>query len=81
MLPSIPSEFREIDVLLWSGKDVSRSWFKQLNIESAIAVTNKISDNLKQEMNQDQLNIYITGKDGAIQWTPTGGLETRLNQF
>ena len=81
MLPNIPSEFREIDVLLWSGKDVSRSWFKQLNIESAIAVTNQISDNLKQEINQDKLNIYITGKDGAIQWTPTGGLETRLNQF
>ncbi|PSO49318.1 MAG: hypothetical protein BRC33_07195 [Cyanobacteria bacterium SW_9_44_58] len=81
ILPSIPSELREIDILLWSGKEISRSWLAQLNIESAIAVTNKISNDLKQQINQNQVNLYITGKDGAIEWTPAGGLEARFNKF
>jgi len=81
ILPSVPSELREIDILLWSGKDVSRRWFEQFNLESAIAVTNQISDDVKQDINQPNVDFYVTGKNGAIQWTPQRGLEARLNKF
>lgn len=79
ILPNLPSKLEQIDVLLWSGKEVSQSWLEPLNLESAIAVTNQMSDDVKQELNRRNISFYITGKDGAVQWRPPSHLEARLN--
>ncbi len=73
------SDLKDTDILVWEGKELDRSWLEQLNLKSAIAVTNQVSDELQNQINQKGINFYFTGKDGAIQWTPEAGLKTWLD--
>lgn len=79
IVPNLALNLPKIDVLLWKGEDVSRSWLEQLNPESAIAVSNHISEESQQTIQQQNLNFYWTGKHGAVQWTPQQGLSPMLN--
>ncbi|AFZ44151.1 ComEC/Rec2-related protein [Halothece sp. PCC 7418] len=78
-LPTVSSEIRKTDVLLWEGNEINRSWFQQLNLKSAIAIANQIPDDLKQEITKEGIDFYFTGKNGAIQWTPRRGLDPMLD--
>ena len=72
-------QLEEIDVLLWEGKNVDRSWLETLKPKSTIAVSKTISEELKQQLKQQQISFYFTGEHGAIQWTPNKKLTTMLN--
>lgn len=77
--PTFNNELRGIDLLLWQGKEIATSWLEELKPNSAIAVANQISQDLEPIIKQQAINFYLTGENGAIQWTPQGGLKTWLN--
>jgi competence protein ComEC len=78
-LPTVTSDFNPIDILLWQGQAISHSWLEAGELASAIAVTNQVSEELKANLAQKDIDFYITGQHGAIQWTPNRGLKTMLD--
>ncbi|NBD33853.1 MAG: DUF4131 domain-containing protein [Cyanobacteria bacterium] len=77
--PNFSNEFRGIDLLLWQGQEIATVWLEKLQPESAIAIADEISKELQIKMNQEEIDLYFTGKHGAIQWTPNKHLKTMLN--
>jgi competence protein ComEC len=57
-------------VLLWSGKQLDREWLKAIAPEVAIAVSRYVDAPTRQELEKGGIKLYLTGRDGAIQWTP-----------
>ena len=64
-------------VLLLSGQ-VEAKWLKAIKPEAAIAVADTVNPDTQQQLRQSQIQLYWTGRDGAIQWTPKG-FQTALN--
>ncbi|MBE9170358.1 ComEC/Rec2 family competence protein [Pleurocapsales cyanobacterium LEGE 06147] len=64
--------------LLWSGEKIPHEWLRVLKPQVAIASTTKIEENLQQQLQQQQTQLYWTGRDGAIRWIPGSGFETNL---
>jgi competence protein ComEC len=62
-------------VLLWSGKSLRQEWLDWVKPQVAIAVSNTIDAKLEQQLNQQNLLFYWTGRDGAIQWTSQSGFQ------
>lgn len=73
------SDLKNTDILVWEGKELDRSWLEKPKLKSAIAVTNKVSDQLQTQFNQKGIDLYFTGKHGAVQWTPEAGFKTWLD--
>ena len=65
-------------VLLLSGQ-VKAKWLEAIKPEAAIAIANTVDPDTQQQLRRNQIQLYWTGRDGAIQWTPKGGLKTVLN--
>ena len=76
---NFPKLSKKVDVLLWEGKELSDSWLEQLKPQSAIAITDQISQKLEETIKQKGMEFYFTSKHGAIQWTPNKNLTTFLN--
>jgi competence protein ComEC len=63
------------DVVLWSGnRNVDQ--INMIAPKTAIALAPHLNENLKQQLAQTKIELYITGQDGAIQWTPKQGFTT-----
>ena len=65
-------------VVLLSGQ-VKAKWLEAIKPEALIAIVNTVDPDTQQQLRQSQIRLYWTGRDGAIQWTPQGGLKTALN--
>ncbi len=74
ILPRLNPELANTDIMVWEGTKINPTWLEQLTPESAIAITNQSTKELKRTMNQRNINFYSTAKNGAIQWTPQQGL-------
>jgi competence protein ComEC len=57
-------------VLWWSGAAIHRQIVQQTKPQVAIASLNSISDERITSLNPGSITVYVTGRDGAIQWTP-----------
>ena len=68
-------------VLLWSGESLSEDLLEVLQPQVAIAASSKIDANIMQQLRQGQVQVYWTGRDGAIGWSPRGGFETTLDRL
>lgn len=66
-------------VLWWSGGELLPELLAALNPQVAIASSRSIFPETLQWLNDHQVAIYITGQDGAIQWTPQEGFNPALN--
>ncbi len=64
-------------VILWSG-NTALKWLNLAKPQVAIASTNYLPDSVKQTLEKANLKLYITGKDGAIQWREKQGFNTIL---
>jgi competence protein ComEC len=62
-------------VFLWSGKSLGKEWWDRLNPKVAIATAASVPEDTQQQLQQKKIKLYLTGRDGAIQWTPAGGFE------
>lgn len=75
---AITSNFPQIQVLWWSGESLTPELLNALEPEIAIASSNTIDAATVQLLQNNQTEIYWTGRDGAIEWTPRDGFQTTL---
>ena len=65
-------------VLLWQGSNLDKQWLESIRPQTAIAVTNNLSRNAKNQLRKARIKTYWTGRDGAIQWTAKNGFQPFL---
>jgi competence protein ComEC len=68
----------EVQVLWWTGKPLDPGLLAILRPKVAIASANAIDPNTEAQLRRDQTQLYWTGRDGALQWTPDEGFKTTL---
>jgi len=62
-------------VLVWSGEKLDSSLIAAVKPEVAIASSAKLDRETMAELQQSKTKVFLTGRDGAVQWTPTGKFE------
>ncbi len=67
-----------VQVLLWSGESLTPELLEVLQPKVAIASSNTVDSDAAQLLRKAKIPLYWTGRDGAIQWTPSSGFETTL---
>ncbi|MGH2412426.1 MAG: ComEC/Rec2 family competence protein [Microcystaceae cyanobacterium] len=67
-------------VFLWAGQSLSKDWLAVIKPKVAIATSNFVSEAVQQQLQQQKIKLYLTGHNGAIQWTPTYGFQTTLKR-
>ncbi len=65
-------------VLLWSGKPLTAELLGAVGAQVAIASADEIDPETAAQLRQAKTQIFWTGRDGALQWTPSGGFKTTL---
>jgi len=65
-------------VLWWSGKTLTPELLKTIGPKVAIASADEIDSSTAAQLNQSKTQLFWTGRDGAIQWTPAAGFKTTL---
>ncbi|MEG4168525.1 MULTISPECIES: ComEC/Rec2 family competence protein [unclassified Microcoleus] len=65
-------------VLWWSGKALTAELLSAVGPQVAIASANEIDPETAAQLRQTKTQIFWTGRDGALQWTPAGGFKTTL---
>jgi competence protein ComEC len=66
-------------VIFWSGNNLNLEWLKTYP-KIAIATNSKISEDIKKELDKQQIKLYNTQQHGAIQWTPQNGFVTFISR-
>jgi competence protein ComEC len=66
------------DVLWWPGNRLNVELLNVIRPTVAIASSNSIDPKTADILKNQNIQILWTGRDGAIQWTPTNGFETTL---
>lgn len=64
-------------VLLWSGETLEPDLVKKVQPKVAIGTSYRIDRDTMSSLRQAKTRVFITGRDGAVQWTPDG-FETTL---
>ncbi|NJR63019.1 MAG: DUF4131 domain-containing protein [Cyanobacteria bacterium CRU_2_1] len=84
-LPPVEEQARTIanflppaQVLWWSGKALSLEVLERVKPKTAIASARSISLTTEAWFQKHAVTIYLTGQDGAIQWTPHKGFTTAV---
>jgi competence protein ComEC len=67
-----------IQVLLWSGRYLHPDLLTVLKPEVAIAIAKTINSKTAAILSDLGTELYLTGRDGAIQWTPKAGFQSAL---
>ncbi|NHC38339.1 ComEC/Rec2 family competence protein [Scytonema millei] len=62
-------------VLVWSGEKLDSSLIAAVKPEVAIAASGKLDPKTMAELQQGKTKVFLTGKDGAVQWTAKGKFE------
>ncbi len=65
-------------VLWWSGKTLTAELLGAVGPQVAIASADEIDPETAAQLRQTKTQIFWTGRDGALQWTPSGGFKTTL---
>ena len=66
------------DVLIWSGKSLDPTWLEISRPQTAIAVSRFVDQKTRDLLEKEGIRLYVTGIEGAIQWTPQKGFDTNL---
>lgn len=65
-----------VEVLWWKGKRLRSDLLEQLHPRVAIASADNIHPLTAMQLRQLGTQLYWTGRDGAIQWTPRSGFKS-----
>jgi competence protein ComEC len=65
-------------VLWWSGKPLTAELLAAVRPKVAIASADEIDSSTAAQLHQSKTQIFWTGRDGALQWTPAAGFKTTL---
>lgn len=71
--------FGDIEVLWWSGEFLSAELLQRIKPEVAIASANIIDPETIDRLSQAGIQVFSTGRDGALIWTPAEGFKTTLD--
>ena len=72
-LPKLPSTEMKPNIVVWVGQFSDQRWLEDLPDHSAaIAITDYVSRKLRGRLKKKDIELYVTGQDGPIQWTPRG---------
>jgi competence protein ComEC len=70
--------FKQSQVLWWSGKPLTVELLAAVGPKVAIASADEIDPETAAQLHQSKTQIFWTGRDGALQWTPAAGFKTTL---
>ncbi|GBF81837.1 ComEC/Rec2 family competence protein [Aphanothece sacrum] len=65
-------------ILLGSQKSIPMSWLRQIQVKAVILNTPFIPNKLKRQLQRNKIKMYPIQQEGAIEWTPKKGFQTRL---
>jgi competence protein ComEC len=66
-------------VIVASGKSWQSPWLNELTPQVAIATSSRLENHIQQRLEQKQVQLYSTRRDGAIQWLPKVGFQKILD--
>ncbi|MGB5710483.1 MAG: ComEC/Rec2 family competence protein [Waterburya sp.] len=64
-------------VIVWSGNNLDSAWLELLHPQMAIASTNKINLQTRQQLREKQIKLHNTAQEGMIRWNPQDGFIRR----
>lgn len=65
-------------VVWWSGEKLATDLLKATKSGVAIASSATINSDTLSKLRKAKTQVFWTGRDGAIQWTPSGKFETTI---
>ncbi|MBD2121283.1 ComEC/Rec2 family competence protein [Trichocoleus sp. FACHB-262] len=65
-------------VLWWTGEPLTNSLLKAIKPQIAIASATSIDPDTLAQLRRNKIEVYWTGRDGALQWQPNQGLTRTL---
>ena len=65
-------------VLLWAGKSLDRDLVKAVQPKVALASSPTLDSDTMSQLRASKVQVFVTGKDGAIVRTPNGKFETSV---
>jgi len=65
----------QAQVLVWSGEKLDPNLIAAVKPEVAIASSAKLDRETMTELQQSKTQVFLTGRDGAVQWTPSSQFE------
>ncbi|MEB3177478.1 MAG: ComEC/Rec2 family competence protein [Nostocaceae cyanobacterium] len=74
-VPGLP----KAEVLWWAGDSLSSELVKKVEPKIVIASSNRIDPKALLALGENKTQVFWTGRDGAIQWTPSARFESVLN--
>lgn len=74
----ISEKFPKVDVLWTSGERVTAELLKVVQPKVVIVSADQVDLETLANVNQAKIKLFVTGKDGAVQWKPSGTFETTL---
>ncbi len=70
--------FQQTQLLWWSGNKLNRELLNIIRPKVAIASSNSVHPEMVEFFQENNIRLFWTGRDGAIQWTPVAGFQTTL---
>ncbi len=67
---AISGRLPRVQVLAWAGGELTTELLETLQPKVAIASAKAIKSSIIAQLKQTQIQLYWTGRDGAIQWSP-----------
>lgn len=71
-------ELEPVQVIYWSGDALTPVAIARLRPEVAIAYNNTVDPDTLKYLQANGAQVYITGRDGAVEWTPQREFETTI---
>lgn len=75
---AVTERLSPVHVLCWSGESLASDLLKAIKPKVAIASTTTIDPKTMSMLRQGKTQVFLTGRDGAIQWTPRDKFETTV---
>ncbi|MGK7920002.1 MAG: ComEC/Rec2 family competence protein [Trichodesmium sp.] len=70
--------FQKTQILWWPGNRLNPELLNIIRPEVAIASSDSVHREMIEFFQQNNVPLFWTGRDGAIQWTPATGFQTTL---
>ena len=70
--------FQSTEVLWWSGNKLNAELLNIIRPKVAIASSDSVHPDMIEFFQENNIPLFWTGRDGAIQWTPITGFQSTL---
>jgi competence protein ComEC len=67
-------------ILLWKGDKLAKDWLAIIQPQVAIATSDRIDRETSAQIEQHNIKLYFTNRDGAVQWQPQKELKSISTQ-